>query len=327
MGVLVDGVWKDQWYDTAKTGGRFVRSASRYRNWVTPDGAPGPTGEGGFAAEAGRYHLYVSYACPWAHRTLIIRTLKGLEDAISLSVTHWHMGENGWTFADGPGVVPDHVNGADYLYQVYLADDPKYSGRATTPTLWDKATRRIVSNESADIMRMLNGAFEGIGIGTDDCYPEALRADIDSLNERIYDSINNGVYQAGFATTQQAYEEAARAVFAMLGELEERLATRRYLFGDRPVETDWRLFTTLVRFDAVYVGHFKCNLRRLVDYPSLWAYTRDLFQRSGIAATVHFDHIRNHYYGSHRTINPSGIVPIGPELDFRLPHGREALEG
>jgi glutathionyl-hydroquinone reductase len=325
MGVLVDGVWKDQWYDTEKTGGRFVRSESRYRNWVTSDGTPGPTGQGGFTAEAERYHLYVSYACPWAHRTLIMWMLKGLEDAISLSVTHWHMAENGWTFEAGPGVVSDRVNGADYLYQVYLADDPKYSGRATTPTLWDKATGRIVSNESADIVRMLNNAFEEVGAKPDDYYPAALRTEIDALNDRIYASVNNGVYRAGFATTQQAYEEAVRAVFAMLGELEERLATRRYLFGDRPVETDWRLFTTLVRFDAVYVGHFKCNLRRLVDYPNLWGYTRDLFQMPGIAGTVNFDHIRNHYYGSHRTINPTGIVPIGPELDFRTPPERDVL--
>jgi putative glutathione S-transferase len=327
MGVLIDGVWKDRWYDTDRTGGRFVRSEARYRNWVTPDGAPGPTGQGGFKAEAGRYHLYVSYACPWAHRTLIMRRLKGLEDAISLSVTNWQMAENGWTFAAGPGVIPDPVNGADYLYQVYLADDPKCSGRATTPTLWDKASGRIVSNESADIMRMLNSAFDGVGAKPGDCYPAALRAEIDALNDRIYASVNNGVYRAGFATSQEAYEEAARAIFVMLDELEERLAARRYLFGARPVETDWRLFTTLVRFDAVYVGHFKCNLRRLIDYPNLWAYTRDLYQRPGIAETVNFQHIRNHYYGSHRTINPTGIVPIGPALDFGIPHGRDALGG
>jgi glutathionyl-hydroquinone reductase len=325
MGVLADGVWKDRWYDTEKTGGRFIRSASRYRNWVTPDGAPGPTGRGGFAAEVGRYHLYVSYACPWAHRTLIMRALKGLEDAISLSVTHWHMGENGWTFEDAPGVIPDTVNGAKFLYQVYLADNPQASGRATTPTLWDKATGRIVSNESGDIMRMLNSAFDNVGAKAGDYYPEAQRAEIDALNDRIYDAVNNGVYKAGFATKQEAYEEAARAVFVMLDEMEERLATRRYLFGDRLVETDWRLFTTLVRFDAVYFGHFKCNLRRLVDYPNLWGYARDLFQTPGVAGTVHFDHIRGHYYSSHKTINPTGIVPIGPELDFEAPHGRDAL--
>lgn len=235
-------------------------------------------GEGGFAAERGRYHLYVSFACPWAHRTLIMRARKGLESAISVSVTHWHMGENGWTFRPAPGVVPDPIHGADYLYQIYLADDPKASGRVTTPVLWDKVQGRIVNNESADIMRMLNDAFDGIGAQPGDYYPEELRSDIDALNERIYHAVNNGVYRAGFATTQEAYEEAAFGVFAMLDELEERLANSRYLFGDRPVETDWRLFTTLVRFDAVYYGHFKCNLRRLVDYPNLWGYARDLFQ-------------------------------------------------
>jgi putative glutathione S-transferase len=325
MGVLADGVWRDRWYDTEKTGGRFVRPESRYRNWVTPDGAPGPTGRGGFPAQTGRYHLYVSYACPWAHRTLIMRALKGLEDALSLSVTHWHMGENGWTFEAGPGVIPDTVNGAKFLYQVYLADDPQASGRATTPTLWDKVTGRIVSNESADIMRMLNSAFDGVGAKLGDFYPDALRTEIDALNDRIYGAVNNGVYKAGFATRQDAYEEAARAVFVMLDDLEERLATRRYLFGDRLVETDWRLFTTLVRFDAVYVGHFKCNLRRLIDYPNLWGYARDLFQTPGVAGTVHLDHIRGHYYTSHKSINPTGIVPIGPELYFMAPHGRDAL--
>ena len=256
MGVLVEGVWKDQWYDTQSTGGRFVRWESRYRNWITPDGAPGPTGEGGFRAEPGRYHLYVSFACPWAHRTLIMRALKGLEGSISLSVTHWHMGENGWTFEPASGVIPDPFRNAKYLYEIYLADDPKASGRATTPVLWDKAQGRIVNNESAEIMRMFNDAFDSVGAQPGDYYPARLRSDIDALNERIYRAVNNGVYQAGFTTTQQAYEEAAFNVFAMLDELEERLAGSRYLFGDHPVETDWRLFTTLVRFDAVYVGHF-----------------------------------------------------------------------
>ena len=283
MGILVDGVWKDEWYDTKSTGGRFVRWESRYRNWITPDGAPGPTGEGGFAADSGRYHLYVSFACPWAHRTLIMRALKALESAISVSVTHWHMGENGWTFEPAPGVVPDPIHGADYLYQIYLADDVKASGRATTPVLWDKAQGRIVNNESADIMRMLNDAFDGIGAKPGDYYPEPLRRDIDALNERIYHAVNNGVYRAGFATSQEAYEEAAFNVFAVLDALEERLAGSRYLFGEHPVETDWRLFTTLIRFDTVYVGHFKCNLRRLVDYPHLSRYARDLFQLPGIA--------------------------------------------
>jgi putative glutathione S-transferase len=316
MGILVDGVWKDEWYDTKSTGGRFVRWESRYRNWITPDGSPGPSGEGGFAAEFGRYHLYVSFACPWAHRTLIMRALKGLESAISLSVTHWHMGENGWTFEAAPGVIPDPIHRADCLYQVYLADDPKASGRATTPVLWDKARGRIVNNESAEIMRMLNSAFGSLGTDAGDYYPEALRREIDTLSQRIYDAVNNGVYKAGFATDQEAYEEAALNVFTMLDELEERLSDHRYLFGGRPLETDWRLFTTLVRFDAVYFGHFKCNLRRLVDYPNLWRYARDLYQLPGIAQTVNFDHIRRHYYGSHKKINPNGIVPIGPELDF-----------
>jgi glutathionyl-hydroquinone reductase len=322
MGTLVEGVWQDQWYDTQSTGGRFVRWESRYRNWITPDGGPGPTGEGGFRAEPGRYHLYVSFACPWAHRTLIMRALKGLERAISLSVTHWHMGENGWSFDPGPGVIPDPIHNAKYLYQVYLADDPKASGRATTPVLWDKAQGRIVNNESADIMGMFNKAFDSVGAQPGDYYPVQLRSDIDALNERIYQDLNNGVYKAGFATSQEAYEEAAMAVFTMLDELEERLARSRYLFGERPVETDWRLFTTLVRFDAVYVGHFKCNLRRLVDYPNLWRYARDLFRQPGISETVNFDHIRNHYYTSHRAINPNGIVPIGPELDFSAGNGK-----
>ncbi|HEX7229431.1 MAG TPA: glutathione S-transferase family protein [Candidatus Binatia bacterium] len=325
MGILVNGVWKDEWYDTKSTGGRFVRWESRYRNWITPDGMPGPSGEGGFRAEPGRYHLYVSFACPWAHRTLILRALKGLESAISLSVTHWYMGENGWTFKPAPGVIPDPIHGADYLYQVYLADNPKASGRATTPVLWDKALGRIVNNESAEIMGMLNSAFDGVGAKPGDYYPEALRRDIDDLSERIYHALNNGVYRAGFATTQEAYEEAACGVFAMLDELEQRLANSRYLFGDQPLESDWRLFTTLIRFDAVYFGHFKCNLRRLIDYPNLFEYTRDLYQIPGVAETVNFDHIRRHYYTSHKAINPTGIVPIGPALDFSAPHGREAL--
>lgn len=325
MGFLVDGVWRDEWYDTEASDGRFVRRDSQFRNWITPDGRPGPTGEGGFPAEAGRYHLYVSHACPWAHRTTIFRTLKGLEDAVSMSVTHWLMAENGWTFAPGPGVVPDDVNGSTFLYQVYLADSPRYSGHATTPVLWDKARGKIVSNESSEIIRMLNVAFDGVGAHGVDYYPERLRRDIDALNGRIYDLLNNGVYKAGFATSQRAYEEAARGVFGMLDELEARLSGRRYLCDARPTEADWRLFTTLVRFDVVYVGHFKCNLRRLADYPALSAYARDLFQIPGVAQTVHFDHIKRHYYESHRHLNPSGVVPIGPALDFGTPHGRERL--
>ncbi len=322
MGFLVEGVWRDKWYDTVAAGGRFVRTDSQFRHWITADGSPGPTGEGGFQAVPGRYHLYVSYACPWAHRTLIFRALKGLEGMITLSSLNWLMRENGWTFDPGPGVIADDVNHAQCLYEVYLADSPGYSGHATTPVLWDKAQGRIVNNESSEIIRMLNDAFDGVGAAPGDYYPAELRGVIDALNARVYDAVNNGVYKAGFATSQDAYEEAGRGVFAVLDELERRLADQRFLFGDLLTEADWRLFTTLVRFDPVYVGHFKCNLRRLVDYPNLWAYTRDLYQWPGVAETTHFDHIKHHYYESHPTINPSGIVPTGPELDFLEPHGR-----
>jgi putative glutathione S-transferase len=324
MGLLVNGQWTTKWYDTSATGGRFVRQATTFRNWITPDGHPGPSGEGGFAAEPGRYHLYVSLACPWAHRTLIFRALKGLEGAISLSVTHWLMGEEGWTFDDGPGVVADPF-GARRIYEVYLRADPAFTGRVTVPVLWDKKRATIVSNESSEIIRMLNSAFDGVGATPGDFYPAALRDEIDRLNARIYSDVNNGVYKAGFATSQEAYEEAARPLFATLDLLENLLATRRYLCGERLTEADWRLFTTLARFDAVYVGHFKCNLRRLVDYPNLWAYARELYQHPGVAATTNFTHIKRHYYQSHRTINPSGVVPVGPELDFLAPHGRERL--
>ena len=327
MGLLVDGVWHDVWYDTKASGGRFVRTDSQFRHWITADGSPGPSGEGGFKAEPGRYHLYVAWACPWAHRALILRTLKGLQEMISLSATHWLMRENGWTFEPAEGVIPDTVNGARYLYQVYLADDPAYSGHATTPVLWDKAQGRIVNNESSEIIRMLNSAFDGVGAATGDYYPEALRSGIDALNARIYEGLNNGVYKAGFATSQQAYEDAAWSVFATLDELEARLERSRYLLGARITEADWRLFVTLVRFDAVYVGHFKCNLRRLCDYPNLWGYTHDLYQQPGVAETVRMDHIRRHYYQSHLGINPSGVVPIGPALDLDAPHGRERLGG
>ncbi|CAH2602203.1 glutathionyl-hydroquinone reductase YqjG [Rhodovastum atsumiense] len=316
MGLLVDGVWQDRWYDTGSSGGRFVRSESRFRNWVTPDG------EGGFAAEAGRYHLYVSRACPWAHRTMIFRALKGLEGMISFSVTHWLMGEQGWTFAPGPGVIPDPINGATRLHEVYTRADPQYTGRVTVPVLWDKNRGTIVSNESADIIRMFNRAFDGIGARAGDYYPEALREEIDALNARIYATVNNGVYKAGFATTQAAYEEAVRPLFETLDWLEQHLAQRRYLCGERQTEADWRLFTTLLRFDAVYVGHFKCNIRRLADYPNLWSYTRELYQTPGIRETVDFVHIKGHYYQSHVTINPTGIVPVGPEIDFDAPPDR-----
>ncbi|GGC87566.1 glutathione S-transferase family protein [Chelatococcus reniformis] len=325
MGLLIDGQWQDDWYDTAATGGRFVRKEAQFRNWVTADGAPGPRGVGGFRAEAGRYHLYVSLACPWAHRTLIMRALKGLENMISVSVVHWRMLDRGWTFADGPGVVADGINGAAYLHQVYTAAAPDYTGRVTVPVLWDKQQSAIVNNESSEIIRMLNSGFDGVGARAGDYYPAALREDIDTLNTRVYDTVNNGVYKAGFATTQRAYEEAVGPLFDTLDWLDARLAARRFLLGASLTEADVRLFTTLVRFDAVYVGHFKCNIRRIADYPSLSGYTRDLFQTPGVAATVNFEHIKRHYYESHRTINPSGIVPLGPALDFMAPHGRDRL--
>ena len=322
MGLLIDGVWHDQWYDTKSTGGKFVRQESAFRNWITPDGAPGPTGVGGYKAEPGRYHLYVSLACPWAHRTLILRKLKGLEGMISVSVVHWLMLENGWTFDDGPGVIPDPIFGARYLYEIYARAEPRYTGRVTVPMLWDKATGTIVNNESSEIIRMFNSAFDGCGALPGDYYPEDLRTEIDSLNARIYDTVNNGVYKAGFATTQEAYETAVTKLFQTLDFLEELLATRRYLLGDRLTEADWRLFTTLVRFDPVYVGHFKCNLRRIVDYPNLFDYLRHLYQMPGIAETVNMFHIKHHYYQSHRTINPTGIVPLGPEIDLSAPSRR-----
>jgi putative glutathione S-transferase len=327
MGLLVDGEWRDQWYDTKATGGRFKRDTSRFRNWITGDGRAGPSGASGFQAEAGRYHLYVSYACPWAHRTLIFRKLKGLEDMIPVSVVHWYMAENGWTFADGDGVVADPIHDADYMYQVYQAADSSYTGRVTVPVLWDKHKNTIVSNESADIIRMFNSAFDGIGATEGDYYPEDLREEIDEVNARVYTTVNNGVYKAGFATTQEAYEEAVEPLFESLDWLDGRLSTRRYLLGDRITEADWRLFTTLLRFDPVYVGHFKCNRRRIVDYPNLWPYVRDLYQVPGVAETVHMDHIKSHYYGSHETINPTRIVPVGPDIDFSEPHGRDKLSG
>jgi glutathionyl-hydroquinone reductase len=323
MGFLVDGAWQD--VDMRTQGGHFIRKPTVFHNYVTADGSPGPTGTGGFAAERGRYHLYVSLACPWAHRTLIFRVLKGLENSISLSVTHWFMGEHGWAFDSGPGVIPDSIAGAERLYEVYLRSNPRYTGRVTVPVLWDKARNVIVSNESSEIIRMMNSAFDRIGAIPGDFYPVDLREQIDALNARIYATVNNGVYKAGFATTQDAYEEAVRPLFETLDWLEERLAKSRYLCGERLTEADWRLFTTLVRFDPVYVGHFKCNLRRLVDYPNLWDYARELFQYPGVAATVDFAHIKRHYHQSHRSINPTGIVPVGPELDFLAPHTREVL--
>ncbi len=324
MGLLVDGVWQDAWYDTAATGGRFERKTSAFRNWVTADGAPGPSGAGGFRAEAGRYHLYVSLACPWAHRTLIARVLKGLEHALTVSVVDPHMGSEGWVFGDSPGATPDPIHGAQRLYEVYRAADPSYTGRVTVPVLWDRQRATIVSNESAEILRMLDAAFGGTG---PELYPSDLREAIDAVNARVYDRVNNGVYKAGFATAQAVYAEAVEALFAELDALEARLDRARFLCGDRLTEADIRLFTTLVRFDAVYVGHFKCNRRRIADYPNLSNYLRDLFAMEGIAGTVDMMHIKRHYYRSHPTINPTGIVPLGPDLDFTAAHDRASRFG
>ncbi len=316
MGLLIDGQWHDQWYDTASTGGRFVRSDAQFRHWVTPDGRAGPTGDAGFRAEPGRYHLYVSLACPWANRTLILRALKGLESLISVSVVNPYMGAHGWTFEPGPGVIADPVGAAQYLYQVYQRARPDYSGRVTVPILWDLQQDTIVSNESGDIIRMLNSAFDGVGARAGDYAPADLLPQIDALNADLYDRVNNGVYKAGFATAQDVYEQEVGQLFARLDDLEQTLGRQRWLLGDRLTEADWRLFTTLIRFDAVYHGHFKCNLRRIADYPNLWSYTRELYQWPGVAATVDFDHIKQHYYRSHPSINPNGIVPAGPLLDL-----------
>jgi glutathionyl-hydroquinone reductase len=325
MGLLVDGAWHDVWYDTKASQGRFVRSESQFRNWITADGSAGVSGRAGFRAEPGRYHLYVAFACPWAHRTLIMRKLKGLDALISVSATNSYMGAEGWTFAPGPETIADDVNHVRRVYELYTLADPHYSGRATVPILWDTLERTIVSNESAEIVRMLNTAFDGAGANDNDYYPLALRAEIDEWNAFVYPNLNNGVYRAGFATTQEAYEEAATAVFAALDKLERQLATRRYLTGPRLTEADIRLFTTLIRFDPVYHTHFKCNLRRVVDYPNLWGFVRDLYQLPGIASTVHIDFIKAHYYGSHANLNPSRIIPIGPALDYLAPHHRDRL--
>ncbi|MGT2907820.1 glutathione S-transferase family protein [Streptococcus dentiloxodontae] len=316
MGLLQNGKWVDQWYDTASTGGKFIRTTTQFRNWITTDGAAGPTGNGGFKAESGRYHLYISLACPWASRTLIMRALKGLEEHISISIVHPLMLENGWTFEPADGVIADTELHSDFLYQVYLAAQPDYSGRVTVPVLWDKKTKTIVNNESAEIMRMLNTAFNDITGNTADYYPADWQADIDAMNDFIYPNINNGVYKAGFATSQTVYEKEVKNLFAALDKLEALLNSQNWLVGNRFTEADIRLFTTLVRFDSVYHGHFKCNIRRLVDYPNLWNYTKRIYNLPGIAATVNFDHIKQHYYGSHKTINPTGIVPVGPDLDW-----------
>ncbi|WP_050605332.1 glutathione S-transferase family protein [Ruegeria sp. 6PALISEP08] len=324
MGLLVDGKWHDTWYDTKSTGGAFKRSAALFRNWLTADGSAGPSGKGGFKAEAGRYHLYVSYACPWAHRTLIFRELKGLSDLISVSVVHPDMLDKGWTFeADNHGAAGDDLYGLDYAHQIYSRADPSYSGRVTVPILWDKQHETIVSNESSEIIRMFNSAFNGITGNTDDYWPKAMRDEIEEVNARIYSNLNNGVYKSGFATSQAAYDAAVGPLFDTLDWLEDRLSRNRYLMGDRITEADWRLFTTLVRFDPVYHLHFKCNKRRLVDYPNLWAHTRELYQWPGVAQTVNMNHIVRHYHYSHDSINPHRIIPVNPVLDYAEPHGRD----
>ena len=346
MGLLIEGKWHTDWYDTKSTKGRFERKESSFRNWVTVDGSAGVTGVSGFKAEPNRYHLYVSLACPWAHRTLIYRALKGLEESISVSVVNAFMGDSGWTFHSkkdskkGPEkglekerrersedyIINDPIHNAEHLHQVYTAAMPDYTGRVTVPVLWDKKTHTIVSNESSEIIRMLNSAFDNVGALEGDYYPTELRAEIDTLNDFVYPNINNGVYRAGFATTKDAYEEAVIGLFDALDTVEQTLAKQRYLTGDRVTEADWRLFTTLIRFDAVYVGHFKCNLRRIVDYPNLWGYVKDLYQTPKVADTVCLTDIKAHYYGSHATINPTGIIPSGPVINFDEPHDRNRFQ-
>jgi len=323
MGLLVEGKWHTDWYDTKSTGGSFQRKASEFRHWVTPDGSAGSSGVAGFKAEVKRYHLYVSLACPWAHRAIIYRKLKGLEDIISMSVVNPYMRDDGWSFEPHEKVIADPVMNAKFMHQIYTEAQPDYTGRVTVPVLWDKKTGTIVNNESSEIIRMFNSAFDDVGALSGDFSPPELLAEVDDLNTFIYDSVNNGVYKAGFATTQEAYEQAVVALFDALDILEDRLSQQRYLTGSKITEADWRLFTTLVRFDAVYVGHFKCNLRRIVDYPSLWGYVRDLYQQPCIAETVDIDYIKAHYYGSHDSINPTLIVPKGPLIDFDAEHQRD----
>lgn len=323
MGQLVDGVWHDVWYDTKKSGGAFVRQNAKFRNWITADGTPGPSGEGGFPAASGRYHLYVSYACPWAHRTLIFRKLKGLEDNIGISVVHPDMLSDGWTFeTDDKGATGDGLYGLPFARDIYTKAVPDMTGRVTVPILWDTERETIVSNESSEIIRMFNTAFNDITGNTDDYWPSELRDDIAPVNDRIYDTLNNGVYRSGFATTQEAYDAAVHPLFDTLHWLEDRLSTRRYLMGDRITEADWRLWTTLIRFDSVYHLHFKCNLKMIKDLPNLWGYTRELYQWPGVSETVNMDHIVRHYHYSHETINPHRIVPINPTLAFDAPHQR-----
>ena len=324
MGLLIDGEWRDKWYDTESTGGKFERSTSKFRNWVTADGSAGPSGKSGFQAQSGRYHLYVSYACPWAHRALIFRALKDLTDHISVSVVHPDMMEDGWTFAtDFEGATGDTLFGSNFLRDIYIKADPNFTGRVTVPVLWDKAQNTIVSNESAEIIRMFNNAFNEITGNTDDYWPTDLREQIADINERVYETVNNGVYKAGFATSQDAYDDAVHPLFDSLTWLESILENNRFLAGDKLTEADWRLFTTLARFDLVYHTHFKCNHKRLTDYPNLWAYTRQLYQHADIAETVHFDHIVRHYHFSQTTVNPHQIIPINPTVDFTAPHGRD----
>ena len=322
MGQLVDGVWHASESSARRAGGRFVRAETRFRNWITADGAPGPSGSGGFPARSGRYHLFVSLACPWAHRTLIFRRLKGLEDHVSVSITAPEMLEYGWEFN---GTWPDDLLGASRLSEIYLMARPDYSGRVSVPVLWDKERRTIVSNESSEIIRMFNTAFDAVGASGPDFHPADLHEAIETINERVYRTVNNGVYRCGFARSQDAYDEAFAELFDTLDHVDDRLSGQRFLTGARLTEADWRLFTTLIRFDAVYYGHFKCNRRRIGDYPALSGYVRDLYQMPGVAATVDIGHIKRHYYYSHESINPTRIVPIGPALDFSAPHGRDHL--
>ena len=325
MGLLVEGQWHTDWYDTKSTGGKFVRKDAHFRNWVTTDGSAGPSGIEGFKAEPDRYHLYVSLACPWAHRTIIFRALKGLEKMLPVSVVNSFMADEGWTFEPGNGVVADTVNHKMRMHEIYTTAMPDYTGRVTVPVLWDKKKHTIVSNESADIIRMFNSAFDHAGAITGDYYPESLRTEIDAVNDTVYHGLNNGVYRAGFATTQQAYDQAVDDVFKTLDHMEQRLTRQRYLAGNILTEADWRAFTTLVRFDAVYVGHFKCNRKRIADYPALSNYLRELYQYPGIAETVDIDYIKAHYYASHESINPTRIIPTGPDLNFTQPHNRDQL--
>lgn len=319
MGLLVDGKWQDKWYDTKKSGGKFERQASKFRNDISSDDSSE------FKAESGRYHLYVSLACPWAHRTLIFRKLKGLENHIDVSIVHPEMLENGWEFKTYPGATGDKLYNADFVHQIYTKAQPSVTTRVTVPVLWDTKTHSIVNNESAEIIRIFNTAFNALTGNTDDYYPKALREEIDSINERVYHDINNGVYKAGFATSQAAYEEAVSSLFNALDWIEARLSKQRYLVGDSITEADWRLFTTLIRFDAVYHGHFKCNKRQIADYPNIFGYMKELYQVDGVRETVNLDHIKRHYYFSHTMINPTQVIPVGPEQDFMSPHGRDHI--